>query len=75
MTYNINPNDIPQENLAELIAHAKKEIQYHNAVNVFTYSTGKDGKKYLLYVCLNDKNMLDESYFVSDDIITYTVYC
>jgi hypothetical protein len=75
MTYNINPRDIPEKNLHELVENAKKEIQYHNAVKVFTYSDDEKGKRYLLYVCLNDKNTFDESYFVSNDIITYIEYC
>lgn len=74
MTYEIEPKMIPQDNLSDLLSNARKAIEYDNAKNFLIASVGSKNEKYILFVCLNSSNELQESFFVSNDAIIFEGY-
>ena len=74
MTYEIDPEDIPEKNLDELLKCAEQAIIKDGQTVILIASLGKSNEKYLLSVQLNDSNELVESFFVSNDAIIFEGY-
>ena len=69
MTVEINPNQIPEKYLQLLIGTATKIIKKTRNGYAYCNVPINAAQSYVLWVGLNDKNVLEECYFLSDDLV------
>lgn len=69
MTVEIKPDQIPEKYLQVLISAATKIIKKTRNGYAYCNVPINAVQSYVLWVGLNDKNVLEECYFLSDDLL------
>lgn len=69
MTVSINPEQIPEAHLKLLVKTATQIMQKTSDGYAYCRVPCNDAQSYVLWVGLNQDNILEEHYFYTDDLV------